>query len=169
MMAKNTPLISFVAACSDMGKTTILLQTAAYLKEQGWHLAVIKHGHHLALPPQTKDSSRYHDLGLEAVLILSPQGWLMSGKPKEEPTLAEAVGWLEPFDIDLILVEGYKNGQQKKIEVCRRALYQGLVCGEEELLAIISDFDLPSQCPVFDCNDISAIGDFIIDSCGLRK
>ena len=82
----NIPVISFVAACSGMGKTTLIRKLLKGLKENGYRVAVIKHGEHLNLPPADKDSSLFLAEGAEISLISTPEGWLMMGIPEEEVT-----------------------------------------------------------------------------------
>ncbi len=140
-MNEQVPMISVVAACSGMGKTTLLLALARYWRKQGLRLAVIKHGHHLDLPPERKDGSLYGALGAPA-LTVTPQGCLLTTSG-QEPSLAQAASWLAPWSPQLILVEGYKRGRQPKIEVCRRALCSAPSLPPAQLWAVVADFPPP--------------------------
>ena len=69
---------------------------------------------------------------------------------------------LETYQVDLILVEGYKGGDQPKIELHREVFNQGLICPINELLAVVSDETLPIDLPQFGFDDIDGIIGFII-------
>lgn len=158
----TTPVVSFVAACSGSGKTTLITKLLEELSARGLRIAVIKHGEHLNLPPEGKDTSQYLASGAEISLISTPQGWLMSSLSQKEPALEELLQSLEPLKLDYIFVEGYKKGSQPRIEIHRRDLETELACSRQDLIAVVTDEKLDLDLPQFVPDDIQGILDFII-------
>lgn len=162
---KQIPLVGFVAAQSNTGKTTLLLKIVAYLKARGLRLAVIKHGRHFDLADDDKDSSRYTAKGADITAFVSPQGWQITSLSEDEPEL-ERIRIVLPqlMALDLILVEGYKHGKHPKIEVMRSEVSKRLCSPPEQLLAIVADCRPDAayaHLPLFDINDIEAVGEFL--------
>jgi molybdopterin-guanine dinucleotide biosynthesis protein B len=63
---------------------------------------------------------------------------------------------------DFILVEGAKSDKSlKKIEVLRKGFSEKILCSPEELIAVVSDFDMGKDIPVFHPEDIEKIADFM--------
>jgi|GEM_PF-1430572 len=166
---KQIPIVGFIAAQSNTGKTTLLLQVVEYLKAKGLRLVVIKHGRHFNVSDDNKDSSRYIAAGADMTAFMSPQGWQITSLSQEEPTL-ECLQKVLPqlMDLDLILVEGYKHGSYPKIEIMRAEVSRELCCPPEQLLAIVADCEPDvayANLPLFDINDITAIGEFLLAYC----
>jgi molybdopterin-guanine dinucleotide biosynthesis protein B len=65
-------------------------------------------------------------------------------------------------DVDIILVEGYKQEKKPKIEVFRSQIHQTPIFPEDELLvAFVTDSQYSARVPVFQFEDIQAICDLI--------
>jgi molybdopterin-guanine dinucleotide biosynthesis protein B len=63
---------------------------------------------------------------------------------------------------DFILVEGSRSDKTlKKIEVLRKGVSENIVCSQEELIAVVSDFDIGKDIPVFHPEEIKKIADFL--------
>ena len=72
-------------------------------------------------------------------------------------------------EVDLVLVEGFKNLNHTKIEIFRNVLKKPtLFNNDNSIVAIVSDCEMPeADIPKFDFSDIKGIADFIINRCGL--
>jgi molybdopterin-guanine dinucleotide biosynthesis protein B len=65
-------------------------------------------------------------------------------------------------DVDIILVEGYKQEKKPKIEVFRSQIRQTPLFPEDDLLvALVTDSQYSARVPVFQFEDIQAICDLI--------
>ena len=67
-------------------------------------------------------------------------------------------------NVDLVMVEGYKNGLHKKIEVFDRKLGKQPIFLEDDTICAVAYAGqrLNTSLPVFDRNEIEAIAEFII-------
>ncbi len=71
---KTERVVSFVAASSNSGKTTLIEKIVTILKARGLRVAVIKHtssGFDLDKPG--KDSWRFQQAGADAVILVGPE------------------------------------------------------------------------------------------------
>ena len=73
--------------------------------------------------------------------------------------------------VDLVLIEGFKSHSHKKIEVFRSSIGKSLLAtSDPSIVAVVSDMPIdPLPTPVLDLNNVTAVGDFIIDFCGLNR
>ena len=155
MNNQDTPVISFVAK-SGAGKTTLLEKVVKRLKEHGIRLAVIKHdAHQFDMDKPGKDTWRLAQAGADITAISSPAKVAVIEKVGDEKQLDEIIGMISP--VDLVLTEGFKQGNKPKIEVFRSAAHQELLCNAGELLAIASDVKWEMGVPCYDINDIAGI------------
>ncbi|HWR09620.1 molybdopterin-guanine dinucleotide biosynthesis protein B [Sporomusa sp.] len=155
MNNQDTPVISFVAK-SGSGKTTLLEKVIKRLKEHGIRLAVIKHdAHQFDMDKPGKDTWRLTQAGADITAISSPAKVAVIEKVGEEKQLDEIIGMIST--VDLVLTEGFKQGNKPKIEVFRSAAHKNLLCNASELLAIASDVEWNIGVPCYDINDIEGI------------
>lgn len=164
---RQIPIVGFIAAQSNTGKTTLLLQIVRYLKARGLRIAVIKHGRHFNLADDNKDSSLYAAKGADITAFVSPQGWQITSLSEDEPDLERMQKILpQLMELDMILVEGYKHGSHPKIEIMRSEVSTQLCCPPEQLLAIVADCQPDAaydDVPFLDIEDIPYIGEFIYE------
>lgn len=129
------PVIGF-AAFSGTGKTTLLEQVIVRLKAQGLRLGVLKHdAHDFDIDHEGKDSWRFQRAGADITLISSATKMaLVEQRPR---TFEENIAMLH--DVDLILVEGYKQETLPRIGICRRATGKGLPGDVTDYAAVVTD------------------------------
>ncbi|PCH64747.1 MAG: molybdenum cofactor guanylyltransferase [Gammaproteobacteria bacterium] len=161
------PLLGF-SAFSGTGKTTLLKQLLPLLNQQGLNVAVIKHAHHkFDIDKPGKDSYELRKAGAKQMLIASSNLMaLMETQPStlDEPRLAELLPRLDNKNLDLILVEGFKQEAIPKIELHRPSLGKPLLHPDDaNIIAIASDELLTLTTPItqLDLNDAEAMIDFI--------
>ena len=66
-------------------------------------------------------------------------------------------------DVDLILVEGYKNADLPQIGIARKETGKGFTAELSRFIALVSDYEeLDSERPCFGLNDIEEIAEFIL-------
>lgn len=156
-----------IAAYSGTGKTTLLCRIIPLLRARGLRVGMIKHAHHtFQLDTPGKDSYELRQAGAGQVLVASRNRWaLMVETPgQDEPPLDALVARLNHDALDLVLVEGFKQGRFPKIELHRPALRKPLIFPTDDtVVAVACDAPLPvpAALPVLDLNDPSEVVDFI--------
>jgi len=156
-------IVSFVAASSNSGKTTLIEKIVRILNERGLRVAVAKHaskGFDLDRPG--KDSWRFQEAGAAAVVLVGPERMAVMKRIEREPTPDELVR--EAGDCDIIITEGFKRHARNKIEVFRTGVSgdRPLSLNDPTFRALVSDAPFPVPCPLFDINDARAVAEFII-------
>lgn len=125
------PVLGFVAYCSNTGKTTLLKQVIALLKIKGVRVGIVKHCHHeIQIDKPGKDSYELRKAGAEQAILASSNGWALM-KEHETPSYPKLEYLLERMDtkqLDIVLLEGFRQDTVPKIEVSRAALNTPLLC-----------------------------------------
>ncbi len=155
-----TPFVSIVGK-SGVGKTTLIEKLVRELKTRGYRVAVVKHhAHATPIDAPGKDSWRFAEAGADAVVVSSPQEVARFERVTRELTLAEIAA--RTPGVDLILAEGFKREPAPKIEVSRTELGTTLISQPDELVAVVSDYNLPFLLPRFTLEDTTGLASFII-------
>ena len=161
-----------LAAWSGAGKTTLLTQLIPALKARGTRLAVIKHAHHqFDVDQPGKDSYRIRHAGAEQTLVASAKrlALMVERNVESEPELDELLGWIEPGELDLVLVEGFRHLAFPKIEIHRPELGKPLLYPDDEnIIAVAANAPVTSHLPLLDLDDPTEITAFVLESF-LRK
>ena len=141
---KKTPILGFVAP-SGTGKTTLLEKLIPKLTAHPLRIGVIKHTHHhFDIDKPGKDSYRLRRAGAFQTIIASHQRWaLITENPKKQtpPSLDHLVSNLDSSQIDLILVEGFKEADIPRIELHRTSVNNNayLYPNDKNIIAIATD------------------------------
>ena len=156
--------VSFVAK-SGTGKTTLLEQVIAELKQRGYRVGAIKHdAHRFDIDHPGKDSHRLTEAGADTMLISSPEKLALVKRHAASPPLEELLATYFG-DVDIVLTEGFKKSGLPKIEVHRKERSATLLCRGEEhdptLVAVASDEQLGLDVPVLDLNAPAQVADFL--------
>jgi len=155
---------------SNTGKTHLIAQLVSELKKRGYSVAVIKHcAHGFELDKDGKDSSSFMEVGADAVAMASPERLAILKRSQDQPS-PESIS-VKHFDRpDIVLVEGYKGHKTiKKIEVLKKGISKNIEIPTDELFAVVSDFGVESDKPVFQPDQIDQIADLIQGSLTRRK
>lgn len=156
-----------IAAYSGTGKTTLLCRLIPLLRERGIRVGLIKHAHHnLEIDTPGKDSYELRRAGADQMLVASNRMWaLMVDTPnQDEPNLHDLVQKLDQERVDLILVEGFKQGRFPKIELHRPSTKKPLIFpNDDTIIAIACDAPIPvsTHLPLLDINNPADIAEFI--------
>ena len=157
-MMSNIPVLAF-AAYSGTGKTTVIEKLVRVLKDKGLRLAVIKHdGHRFEIDHEGKDSWRFSKAGADITIIASEEK--MAYIEQREVTLMQQIEMVH--DVDLILVEGYKNENLPQIGIARKATGKGFTADISRFIALITDMDIDTTMPCFGLDSTEEIAEFII-------
>ena len=142
-------VINLVGCGSNVGKTFVILGIIRELKLRGYSVATIKHDvHGFDIDKKGKDTYKHREAGAETVIISSKNRLAMIKELEEEIELNEVIRLVK--DKDIILVEGYKKSNLRKIEVYRNGISEIIITPKDKLIAIASDVGL-------DINDVDVI------------
>ena len=161
---EHIPVMGF-AAWSGTGKTTLVEKLVAAMKADGLRVAVIKHdAHRFEIDKEGKDSWRYTQAGADVTIVSSPEKTAMIDQ--RERTLRQNIDLVH--DVDLILVEGYKNEDIPRIGISRRATGKGLPAEERCYVAVVSDEEpADPSVPHFALDDVTGIKAFVLAYLGV--
>ena len=159
--AMMIPVVSFVGH-SNSGKTTLLEKVVRELKIRGYRVAIVKHTHHdFEIDRPGKDTWRLTQAGGDIVVLASANKLTIVEHLDEEPALDE-ISALFKAKVDIVLTEGYKNGNTPKIVVVPSGQYAKQLCREEDILFTVSAHLTSPGAPQFDDDDVIRITDLLI-------
>lgn len=151
-----------ISGYKNSGKTTLIEHLIPLLLERGIRVMTVKHDGHSYIPdvPGT-DSYRFFMAGAKTSLIFDSEKFSVTTREGlSRQNLATFAR-----DVDLILLEGFKWTNYKKIEVVRRATKREPIAQLTNRLAFVSDWSKEElsakEEEVFLPNDIESIADFI--------
>jgi molybdopterin-guanine dinucleotide biosynthesis protein B len=135
---KAPPALS-VVGWSGVGKTTLVEQLVPELRARGLRVGVVKHSSDShPLHRAGSDTARFERSGAVLVAFATPSGVQLT--VKEAPAQA-LLPLLERFadTVDLLLVEGWKDGPLPKLEVWREGHGPLLAATRSDVLAVVTD------------------------------
>lgn len=147
---------------SGSGKTTLIEKLIVYFKNKGYKISIIKHMRHdfnMDLPG--KDTFRYKSAGSHASVITNDRMLGIISNIDEEMT-PEEIARKFLYDSDIVIIEGYKEGDLPKIEVIGENSDSPLFKdGVPNLKAVVCDSNTGSGLPSFKRDDAAAVANFI--------
>ena len=157
-------MILGLAGWSGSGKTTLIKNLLPKLKKINISVSTIKHAHEgFDIDKPGKDSFIHRESGALEVLISSSKRFaLMSNYKKKESSLTELIAKLTP--VDLVLVEGWKKENIKKIEVYRKEINKPLLALNDKNIIAIATNDKNiniNNVMLLDINNYDSIAKFI--------
>ncbi|MBO5994430.1 MAG: molybdopterin-guanine dinucleotide biosynthesis protein B [Firmicutes bacterium] len=152
------PKIIGISGWSGAGKTTLIERLIPVLHEKGIRTAVIKHDvHGIDEDDRGKDSARFRDAGARQCVLCGPEG----------PSFDEALEAIE--DVDLVLVEGFKDVNITQIGIARKESGKGFAAPLSRYIALVTDLDVEAPVIKFGTDNIEDIADYIISVISLRN
>lgn len=148
-----------VVGFKDSGKTTLACNLIELATQDGWKVASLKHHGHGGTPNIVKntDSERHKQAG-SIMAGVEGGGALHLSISNSEWTLKKILAFYKQVDIDILIIEGYKDADFPKLVLMSKKDDLYLLNELTNIVAIISSFDLPSkheQFPVFSQNEQS--------------
>ena len=157
-------MILGLAGWSGSGKTTLIKNLLPKLKKINISVSTIKHAHEgFDIDKPGKDSFIHRESGAQEVLISSSKRFaLMANYKNKESSLTELISKLTP--VDLVLVEGWKKENIKKIEVYRKEINKPLLALNDKNIIAIATNDKNiniNNVMLLDINNYDSIAKFI--------
>jgi len=153
------PVVSIVGK-SKSGKTAFIEKLVKELKSRGYRVATIKHTPKgMTFDEPGRDSWRHIQAGSEATAIASPDKIVLIKPIAQALTLDEIVRFFGE-DYDIILAEGFKQGNAPKIEVHRKEVGPPL-SGIKKRIAIVTDEPLDARIRQFSWQDIKGLANLL--------
>ncbi|NLO21977.1 MAG: molybdopterin-guanine dinucleotide biosynthesis protein B [Syntrophomonadaceae bacterium] len=146
---------------SNSGKTTVISNLIKIFSQRGLQAAAIKHASHgYQIDTPGKDSYQHFQAGATRVVLIGPDSMTTHQRLTSMPPLQEILQEMD--DVDIVLVEGFKQDVSPKILVYRAEGQKdpGFPPGVYE--ALISDSVLPLQVPSFTFQEMEKVADFIV-------
>ena len=154
------PLIVAIIGRSNSGKTTFIEKLIPELNSRGYRVATIKHSPDgITSGNLDKDNRRHIAAGSAATVASSPDEVVLVKPVTSDPNLDELARLLGE-DYDIIIAEGYKQGDAPKIEVHRKAAGTPLK-GIKRLVAIVTDEPLETKARQFGMDDVRGLTDIL--------
>jgi len=156
------PALISVVGFSGAGKTTLLEKLIHELASRGYRVGTIKHDvHGFEMDKPGKDSWRHKHAGAATTIISAPGqiGMVMDVDHDHHPDE------LKRFfsNVDILLTEGYKQGDWPKVEVFRHEIRDNPLCkNDDHLIALVSDRWVDLGVPHFSLNDVKGLADYLI-------
>lgn len=131
-------VVNVIGKGSNVGKTILMEGLINELKNRGLTVSTIKHDvHGFDIDKKGKDTYRHRQAGAETVVISSKNRFAMIRELEQEINLDDIIKMVS--DKDVVLVEGYKKSDLRKIEVYRDGVSKNIITPKEKLIAIASD------------------------------
>ena len=168
------PLLGF-SAYSGTGKTTLLEKIIPLLVNQGLNVALVKHSHHdIEMDQPGKDSYRLRKAGASQVVLAGTHRSICFHEHDQahDSELTEQLALLNTQDLDLVLVEGFRDQPFPKIELHRSELKKPFLYSQDDnIVALICDSTTQQninngiiQCdlPLFHFEALNILTEFIV-------
>jgi molybdopterin-guanine dinucleotide biosynthesis protein MobB len=161
-MNRTNPLLLSVVGSSEAGKTTLIEKLLSELGRRKYIVAAVKHcPHGFDLDVKGKDSWRFTEAGAKGIFLASPSRIALIKDTEHITTLKDiAKNYFPNFDI--VFGEGFsKEEGVDKILVLRKGVSERVPYPQDDILALVSDFEIEVEKPIFIPDDVSGIADFI--------
>jgi len=151
-----------VVGPAGIGKTPLIEQLVAEFKRRRLSVAVVKHcSREFSLDLPGKDSWRFKEAGSDGVGLVSPEEIaIIQRRSDKAGDLQLATSYFR--NMDIVLIEGRHTIKGiPKVELLRKGVAERVTTPVEELVAVVSDFDVDVPRPVFHFGQINEIANFL--------
>ena len=156
-----------IVGLKNSGKTFLAKKLISYFVKKNFKVASIKHAHHnFDIDYPGTDSYVHRESGSQQIIISSQRRWakISELKNKKEKTLNELIKEID--EIDIVIVEGYKTEDHKKIEIINeftppsRYLFPKI----KNIIGIVSNKEVEVPIKQFKSNQINIIANHILQN-----
>ena len=149
------PLLIHIVGWKNTGKSGLMEMLVRELGKLGIRVGVLKHdgSNHFHWDREGTDTDRIRAAGSPVTAILSDEEFAVQASGGLDITLPEIV---ETFfrEFEILLVEGLKRLEGKKIEVLREGFSEGPISPDHELIATFGDRLFGRDAPHFDGTNV---------------
>ena len=150
------------AGASGSGKTALIEKLIPCLKSRGYTVGAVKHAHHgFEIDHKGKDSFRFFHAGCDSVAVSSQDKFSYIAAQEEELPVQKIMNTYMQ-DVDIVLVEGYKESEVPKIEVLGQGETLDLYKSDKSVIAVVSAKKVDTDLPQFNRNSIQEIAEFVM-------
>ena len=153
-----------IVGWKNSGKTFFASQIINKLKTKNYKVASIKHAHHeFDIDHKNTDSYIHREAGSSQVIISSSKRWVKITElnNSKEKSLNELLNELS--EVDVVIVEGFKNDIHPKIEIIKKGSNDYLFNKISNIRAVISEEKINTDLKQFKKNQIDNIVNFILE------
>lgn len=162
-LSKNIPVISIIGK-QNAGKTTLIERIIPLLRRKGYKVGTIKYNvPSFEIDYEGKDTYRHYHAGADVVSISSPKKLAMIKRFERKPPTIKDIIKTHYQNVDIVLVEGYKNWRYPYIEV-QNSPYRVMPANKKyknHIKITATTMKIRSQIPVFHKNDLNNVINFI--------
>ncbi len=161
-MNRLSPLVISVVGNSGAGKTTLIERLLREFSGRRCTVAAVKHcPYGFDLDVEGKDSWRFTQAGARGVFLTSPSRVGLIEDKEPVPGLKSIAEHYFP-SFDIVFGEGFSEEREvAKIVVLRKGISDYVQSPQDDILALVSDFEIKGEKPVFKPDDVSGIANFI--------
>lgn len=164
--AKTSPPVVSFSGYSMSGKTTLITKVIQLLTRKGYKVGAIKHdGHHFEIDQPGKDSWCMTQAGSIVTVISDSSTLALIKKHETAPSVSSIISDYYK-EMDIVIVEGWKESAPNKIEVYRSQLGRTPLFQQDNaknFIAVATDSDLKTTLPLLDINQPQKVADFIVE------
>ena len=153
-----------IVGWKNSGKTYFVSKIIKKLKIKNYRVASIKHAHHeFDIDHKGTDSYFHREAGSSQVIVSSSKRWVKITElnNSKEQSLNDLLNELS--EIDVVIVEGFKNDNHPKIEIIKKGSDDYLFNKISNIRAIISEEKINTDLKQFKKNQIDNIVNFILE------
>ncbi len=154
------PLVIHIIGLKNTGKSGLMESLIQELNKLGTRTGAIKHdgSGHFRWDRNGTDTHRFREAGSPVTVVLSDRDLAVHAAGGLDITLPEIVRtFFRGFD--LVLVEGFKKLEGKKIEVLREGVSTHPLSPDDELIATFGDPLFDRNAPHFDAANVRALAE----------
>ena len=166
------PFLLAIVGRKGAGKSEVLAELIALLKERGLRVGVMKHlaREDFEIDQPGKETHRYRMQGAQTVMLLGKNKRAIFSDLLFESDWEENLKYFEGFD--LVFMEGYFLKAIPMIEVHKSESGDPLLLGMENIFAVYSDSLTEIKAPHFSRSELEKLADRItgfLTPCGSSK
>jgi molybdopterin-guanine dinucleotide biosynthesis protein MobB len=170
LLYREGPPRVHVVGAHKSGKTTLAAGLIRVLASRGLSVGSVKHTRdEYETDAPGKDSQQHFAAGANPAVLLTGRRSGVHALGETAPSLASVIAREMP-NVDIVVVEGFREDPGPKVEVCRAATgREPVAAGDGAVLAVVTDRETPhaSSIPRFPLGEVDALVLLVVRALGL--